>query len=101
MMRRVIVSGGPSPLDIRIRDSETGQDLTSLFRSFEIIADGTKLVSARLTTFVELEELTAETGVVDAEVVNASGHLPGCLADGESELDMEIRCANVGPCGCP
>jgi len=59
-VRRVVVSGGPSPRDVRVRDSETGADLTSLFLSFTLVADGNKLTTIKLNAFAEAEDVVAE-----------------------------------------
>ena len=64
-MRRVILSGGPNPMDVRIRDSETGQDLTGMFLSFDVKSDAQKLIRVTLTAFVELEDLAAEVEIMD------------------------------------
>jgi len=63
-VRRVVVSGGPSPRDVRVRDSETGADLSFTlvadFLSFTLVADGNKLTTIKLNAFAEAEDVVAE-----------------------------------------
>lgn len=71
MTRTVRITGGPAPSDIKIVDKTTGADLTSLFLSFRVEADGKGMTRVFLECFAEmdLEAEIAEAKVVDAEIV--------------------------------
>jgi hypothetical protein len=66
-MRHVRIVGGPAPVQIRIYDSETGADLTSLFYGLKVHCnahEGTsQLAKVELLAFVELD-LEAEVAAV-------------------------------------
>jgi hypothetical protein len=55
MMRRVKITGGPSPATIKIIDIETGVDLAPMVVAFDWVPNVKELQTVRLTMFAELD----------------------------------------------
>jgi hypothetical protein len=62
-MRRFRITGGPAPRDIRITDSETGVDLTSLVLSIDLEMHPHKLARVALHGFVEVDVEAVDSDV--------------------------------------
>jgi hypothetical protein len=83
-MRRLKITGGPNPRDVRIIDTETGVDLTSVILGFTIEGNPNGLLKARLTTFVELDLEAGDDGdVTPAAHVALAANLATTITNGE------------------
>jgi hypothetical protein len=64
-MRRFKITGGPAPVDVKVVDSESGVDITNVVLGFELVANPSKLMLVKFTTFAEVD-LEAVDEDVDA-----------------------------------
>lgn len=90
--RRLRISGGPSPLTMKIEDSETGTDLTTLVNAIEIaplFGGAGNALRAKVVCFAELD--------VTAKVDSARypGAAPILVATPDADWQREEHCGKL------